>query len=222
MGSSLNGNPDWSLVFAVLTAVFSFCALLTEIYYRVYRTRTKDKEQKRKEVYKPLLTDIDVLVEKVRKKEVFSPPFNWKTVEEKVSTRLYGKLQKLFQEKVDNYYKLLKHNQNFIRYFGYFYLNSNLSKLQKEYLGLGVGGLEFELYESIVTPILEGEKITLRWLEDNKPELYENLAKCPSYKTLKGLLDWLNEENPCIASLRKAEQDVLKSAEELKVELKKF
>jgi predicted nucleotidyltransferase len=139
-----------------------------------------------------------------------------------VSTQLFEKLQKLFQDKVGDYYKLLEHNQNFIRFQGYFYLNSHLSELQEEYQSLGVGSLEFELYESVLTPILENEKITLRWLEDNKSELYENLTKCPSYKKLKTLLDWLNDENPSSENLRKAEQELIQSAEELKNELRKF
>lgn len=190
-------------------------------YYRVYRTRAKDKEQKRNEIYKPLLKDIDALIESVRVKKLFGPPFNWKTVEDKVSTQLYGRLQKLFQEKVDNYHQWLEHNQNFIRFKGYFYLKSHLPELEEEFKSLGFGGLEFQLYESIIIPLLEGEKITLRWLEDNRPELHENLIKCASYKKIKRLFNWLNKEDPCIVSLRKTEQDLLQLAEELRVELKK-
>ena len=216
----MNGNIG--LVFTALLAIFGFFGLLMEYYYRVHRPREKDKKQKRNEVYKPLLKDVDVLIESVRVKEPFSPPFNWKTVEGKVSSQLFRRLQKLFQEKADNYYKWLEHNRNFIRFKGYFYLKSHLPELEEEFKNLGFGGLEFQLYESIVMPLLESEKITLRWLEDNRPELHENLMKCQSYKKLKRLLDYLNKENPCIVPFRKAEQDLLQSAKELKNELKSF
>lgn len=165
---------------------------------------------------------MDALIEKVTKKEKFSPPFNWKTIEDKVSTQLYEKLQRLFEEKYDYYYKLLQHNQIFVRFKNYFYLNSSLSELQEEFRKLGFGKLEYELYESIVTLILEGEKITLRWLEEKKTELYEKLEKCPSYKKTKKLFDWLNEENPSIISFRRVTQDLLQSAKELEHELKSF
>lgn len=213
---------DWTLALGVLSAIFTFCILLTQVYSRVYIPREKAKETKRKEIYKPLLKDIDALIEKVRKKEPFNPPFNWKTVEEKVSAQLYRRLQNLFQENVDNYHNLLQHNKDFIRFKGYFFLNSQLSELQEEFHSLGVGGLEYELYNSIVTPILKGKKITLKWIEDNNPKLYEHLMKCQSYKKLKRLLDYLNKENPCIVPFRKAEQDLLQSAKELKNELKSF
>lgn len=213
---------DWNLILTALSVIFSFCVLLTAIYYRVYIPREKAKEEKRVGIYKPLLKDVDALIEKVGERKAFSPPFNWKTVEDKVSTYLYVRLQKLFEDKYENYFKLLQHNQNFIRYEGYFYLNYHLSELQKEFKSLGVGALEYELYNTIVTSVLEGEKITLNWIEENNPELYEHLTRCPSYKKLKTLLDWLNEENPCIVSLRMAERDLLNYAEELKDELKKF
>lgn len=73
-----------------------------------------------------------------------------------------------------------------------------------------------------VTPILEREKITLGWLEDNNFELSTILKKCSSYEKLKSLLDWINEENPSIISFRKTEQDLLQLAEKMKAELKKF
>lgn len=215
-------NIDWSLVFLALTTIFSFFVMLMEYYYRVYRPRAKDKEQKRSEIYKPLLMDVDALIEIVRAKKFFSPPFNWKTVEDKVSTDLFMRLQKLFQEKVDNYHKLLKHNNDFIRFKGYYYLNSHLPELQEEYKSKGFGGLEFQLYESIIIPLLEGEKITLRWLEDKRPELHETLMKCQNYKKLKRLLDYLNEENSSIVPFRRAEQDLLQLAKKMKDEFKSF
>lgn len=218
----MNGDTNWILIFTALASIFSFLALLTEYYYRVHRPRAKDKEEKRDKIYKPLRKDLDALVESVRAREPFSPPFNWKTVEGDVSSQLFGRLQKLFEEETGNYHKWLKHNQDFIRFEGYFYLKSQLPKLEKEFKSLGVGGLEFELHKSIVAPLLEGEKITLRWLEDNSPELHENLMKCESHKKLKRLLDYLNEENPCIVAFRKAEQDLLQSAKELKCDLKSF
>lgn len=216
----MNGNIG--LVSTALLAIFGFFGLLMEYYYRVHRPREKDKKQKRNEIYKPLLKDVDVLIASVRVKEPFSAPFNWKTVEGKVSSQLFRRLQKLFQEKADNYYKWLQHNKDFIRFKGYFFLNFQLSELQEEFHSLGVGGLEYDLYNSIVTPILKGKKITLKWIEDNNPKLHENLMKCQSYKKLKRLLDYLNEENPCIVPFRKAEQDLLQSAKELKNELKSF
>lgn len=218
----MNGNVEWSFVFTAVLVIFAFLGLLMEYYYRIYRPREKDKEQKRNGIYKPLLNDVDTLIANVKEKKPYGAPFNWKTVEDRVSTQLYGRLQNLFLEKVDNYYKLLEHNQNFVRFSSYFYLKAHLSELDEEFKNLGVGALEFELYDSMVTPILNGKKITLRELEDKKPELYENLAKCASFKKFKELLCGLNEENPCIESLRKAEQDLLQSAIELKNELKSF
>jgi len=218
----LDGNIDWGLVLGTISAVFTFVILLTQYYSRVYVPRRKDKEEKRNTIYKPLLMDIGALIEKVRKREVFNPPFEWKSVEGKVSAQLYSKLQELFQEKTDNYHKWLKNNQDFIRFKGYFYLKSNLSDLEKEFLSLGEGALEYELYNSITSPVLEGEKVSLKWIEDNRPEFYERLTKCPSHKKLKTLLNWLNEENPSVVSLRKAEQDLLQLAENLRIRIGEF
>lgn len=218
----MNGNPDWGLVLGVISAVFTFFILLTQYYSRVYIPRKKEKEEKSNAIYKPLLMDIDVLVEKVRKREVFNTPFDWKTVEGKISAQLYRRFQELFQEKTDNYYRLLKHNQDFVRFESYFYLNNNLSDLQKEFQSLGVGALEYELYNSIVSPVLEGEKVSVKWIEDNHPELYEHLTRCPSYKKINNLLNWLNEKSPSLISLRNAEKDLLEQAEKLKARLKEL
>ena len=215
-------NTDLILLFTALTTIFSLGAFLTEYYYRVHRPRAKDKEQKRGEIYKPLLNNIEKLIEKVRAKEEFRDIFNWRTVEERVSAHLYVKLERVFQEKVDKYNSLLKHNQDFIRFKGYYYLNAHLPELQKEYLSLGVGGLEFDLYEIIVKPILESQKISLRWLEEHKPDLYEHLTKCPKYKRIKDLFSWMNEEIPSVITFRNVEQDLLQSAKELKNELESF
>jgi len=218
----LSENVNWSLVFTALATVFSFIAAITEIYYRVHIPRTKDKERKREDIYKPLLKDVDALIESIEKRTKFSPPFNWRTVEEKVSPKFFEKLNDLFDVRADRYYKLLEHNREFVRLQVYFYLDKNLENLKTEFKNLGVGGLESELYQVIVSPILEGEKISLRWLEDNKPELFENLKKCPSCKNIKSLLDWLNEESPCGIYYKNAEHDLLQSAEKIKRELKRF
>lgn len=116
---------------------------------------------------------------------------------------------------------MLEHHRNFVRFKGYFYLNSHLSKLQEEYRKLGVGSLEFILYKSVVTPILEGEKITLRWLEDHNSNLYENLTKCSRHKKIRNLFEWLNEENPSIKNLKRAEQELLQLTKEVKDKLRK-
>lgn len=221
MGNLLNGTVDWNLIFTALLVIFGFFGLLMEYYYRVHRPREKDKEQKRNGIYKQLLNDIDTVLEKVDQKEPVTTPFNWKTVEGNVSTKLYDKFVKLYDE-VDYYHKLLQHCKNFVRFKGFFYLKNHLSELEEEFRRLGVGALEYDLYDSIMKPLLQDEKITLRWLEEKKPELYANLEKCPSYKKLKNLLDWLNEENPCFISLRKIVQNLLNSAENLKAEVKSF
>lgn len=215
-------NLDWGLILGAISAVFTFLLLLTQYYSKVYIPRKKDKEEKRNLIYKPLLKDVDSLIESVTKKEPLKLPFNWKTVEEKVSPKLYGKLQKLFQDDASTYYNLLAHNQDFIRFKAYFYLYEHLSELEKEYHSLGVGALEYEIYDAIVTPILEGEKVTLKLIEERKPKLYEYLLQCKSYKKLKNLLDYLNKENPCLEYLKASEQDLLIFAEKIRKELKKY
>lgn len=215
-------SEDWALALGVLSAIFTFCILLTQYYSRVHVPRRKDKEQKREQIYKPIIRNVDALVEAVKEKKEFREQFNWKTVEGKVSRELYKKLQKLFEEKVDIYHKWLKHNRDFIRFQGSFYLDSSLPELEGEFRKLGAGKLEYELYNSIITSLLQGKKITLKLLEDSKPDFFHNLAKCPNHKELKKLLDWLNEDTPAMESLREAEQDLLKYADELKIELKKF
>jgi hypothetical protein len=218
----LNGNPDWGLILGAISAVFTFLLFLTQYYSRVYIPRRKDKEEKRNLIYKPLLMDVDSLIERVSKREVFGPPFNWKTVEGKVCAQLYRRLEELFQEKTNNYHRLLKHNQEFIRFRSYFYLYNNLSDFEKEFRSLGVGLLEYDLYNTILDPILEGRKVSLELIEENNPKLYEHLVKCPSYKKLKDLFDQFSEEDPCLIPLRNIEKDLLEQAEKLKVRLKDF
>lgn len=215
-------SEDWALALGVLSAIFTFCILLTQYFSRVHVPRRKDKEQKREQIYNPIIRNVDALVEAVKEKKEFREQFNWKTVEGKVSIELYKKLQKLFEEKVDMYHKWLKHNKDFIRFQGSFYLGSSLPELEGEFRKLGVGRLEYELYDSIMTSLLEGKQITLKLLEDSKPDFFNNLSKCPSYKELKKVLDWLNEDTPAMESLREAEQGLLKYVAELRVELKKF
>ena len=101
-------------------------------------------------------------------------------------------------------------------------MKNHLSELEAEFRSLGVGALEHELYDLIVKPILQCDQITLGLLEEKKPEFYTNFEKCLSYKKLKKLLDWLNEENPCLLSFRKTEQNLLQLTEDLKDELKSF
>jgi len=215
-------NVDWALIIASIAAIFTAITAITGLYRLVYVPKTKDKERKREDTYKPLLQDVDALIESVKKRVNFGAPFNWKTVEERVSPKLFEKLEELFEVKADRWYRLLEHNREFVRFRCYFYLDKNLENLQKEFKALGVGALEYELYQAIVTPVLEGEKISLRWLEDNKPELFENLKKCQSYKSIKNLLDCINAESPCLIFYKNAEQDLLQSAEKMKRELKKF
>ncbi len=220
--SLLNGNSDWGLVLTALLVVIASFGLLMEYYYRVHRPREKDKEQKRNEIYKPLVNNLNILIERVKQKEAVITPFDWKTVEDKVPAQLFERIQNLYEDKVDYYQRLSQHIKDFIRYKICFDLNSYLSGLQEEFHKLGVGKLEYELFNSIVTPIMDGEKITLRWLEENKPELYENLEKCPNHKRLKELLDSLNEENPCIMSFRKIVHDLLQSTKEIEDKMKSF
>lgn len=218
----MNGNVEWSLVFTAILVIIGFFGLLMEYYYRVHRPREKDKEQKRNEIYRPLIKDVEALLERVRKREPFSPPFNWETVEEKVSAKLYSKLQKLFRDDASSYYNLLAHNQDFIRFKAYSYLHEHLAELEKEYHSLGAGVLEYEIYTAIVSPILEGEKVSLKLIEERKPKLYEYLLQCESHKKLKDLLDYMNKENPCLKYLEASEQDLLMSAEKMREELKKY
>ena len=121
----------------------------------------KARDEKREKIYKPLLQDVDALTESVKKRKNFSAPFNWKTVEENVSPKLFEGLTELFEVKAGSWYNLLEHNREFIRLECYFYLDKNIENLQKEFKELGVGALESELYEAIVTPILEREKSLL-------------------------------------------------------------
>ena len=213
---------NWTLVFTALTAIFSFIAAITEIYYRVYIPRSKDKDKKREDVYKPLLNDVDVLIASVKKREKFSEVFNWKTVKEKVSPKFFEKLKELFEVKAHLWYKLLEHNRDFLRYQCYFYVNTNLENLQKEFGSLGSGNLGNVMFEVTDKPLIESEKISLRWLEDNQPELFELLKKCASYKSLKSLFDWINVESPCLVYYKNAEQDLMQSAQKMRNELKSF
>ena len=212
---------NWTLLFTALTAIFSFIAAITEIYYRVYIPKSKEKEKKREDVYKPLLNDVDALIISIKKREKFSEVFNWKTVEEKVSPKLFEKLKELFEVKADRWYKLLEHNREFVRFQCYFIANNSLENLPTEFKNLGAGNLGLVLYEAVGTRVLEGEKISLRWLEDNESDLLETLKKCPSYKNIKNFLDWINVESPCLIYSKNAEQDLLQSIQKMRTELKR-
>lgn len=218
----MSENVNLGLILTVLTTIFSFIAAITEIYYRVYVPRSKEKEIKRETFYKQLLDDVDALIESVQKRQEFHEPFNWRTVQRKVSPRLFERLTDLFEVKAKRWYNLLEHNREFIRLQCYFYLDKNLESLKTEFKNLGVGALESELHQAIATPILEGEKISFRWLEDKKPDLFENLKKCPSYKKIKDLLDWLNKDSACYVFYKNAEKDLVQSVNEMKFELKRF
>jgi len=215
-------NVNWTLVFAAIAAIAGSIAAAIQVYSKVYVPRSKEKEIKRETFYKQLLDDVDALIESVQKRQEFHELFNWRTVERKVSPRLFERLTDLFEVKAKHWYNLLEHNREFIRLKCYFYLDKNLESLETEFKSLGVGALEFELFQAIATPILEGEKISFRWLDDNKPDLFENLKKCPSYKKIKALLDWLNKESPCYVFYKNAEKDLMQSVNEMKLELKRF
>ena len=211
-----------SITIATIAAIFTAITAITGVYRFVYIPKMKARDEKREKIYKPLLQDVDALTESVKKRKNFSAPFNWKTVEENVSPKLFEGLTELFEVKASSWYKLLEHNRDFVRLQCYFYLDKNIENLQKEFKELGVGALESELYEAIVTPILEREKISLRWLEDNKNVLFENLKKCPSYKNINNLLDWVNKESPCLIFYKNAEKSLLQSVQKMRSELKSF
>ena len=211
---------EWTLILTAIGILIAFCALVIGYYSKVHIHKRKEKEQKREEIYKPLLSNITLIIEGIKKRDGYVPDF-WESLEGKVSPKLYEKL-KIFHNSADDYFKLLKHNQDFIRYKIYFYWNYHLPDLEKECNGLGLGNSEYNLYTSIVTPILNGEIVTLDWIKNNKKDFYKRLLQCPHYEKLEELLKWLKDENPCIQSLGKAEQELLQSAEKLKLELEKF
>lgn len=211
---------ELNLIVATIGVFIAFCTLVIAYYTKIHIKRKKDKEQKREEIYKPLLSEIDDLIEKVKNKERFTPSI-LKKVEGKISSNIYERLQKISQE-TNNYYELLKQNKDFLRFKNYFYLTYHLPDLKREYHSLGMGSLEFELYGVIVTPILDGESITLAWIRDNNREFFKRLLKCPSYEKLDELLKWLSEKNPYVQYVEEAQQNLLQSAENLKIELKKF
>ncbi len=215
-------NINWTLIIAAIAAIMTSIAALIQVYSKVYVPRSKDKERKREEIYKPLLNDVNALIISIKKREKFREVFDWKTVEEKVSPKLFEKLKELFEVKADRWYKLLEHNREFVRFQCYFIANNSLENLPTEFKNLGAGNLGVVLYEAVGARILEGEKISLRWLEDNNPDLLETLKKCPSYKNIKNFMDWINVESPCLVYSKNAEEDLLQSAQKMISEVKSF
>jgi len=209
---------DWNIIFAI----GSIGSLIVTFYRWVY-CRHKDKVAKeREEIYKPLREDVQALTDSVKNFEnerCEQPPVFWKTIEGKVSSKFYGRLEELFEKKFGEYCNWLKASEALIRYKIYFYMGTHLRGLGEEFKNLGVGVLEYKLYGSLLLPILRGESMSPSWFKEHDPSLYEEIEKCPRSKDIRSLLNWLNEREPCIETLRRIRHDLMGQAEKVKNEV---
>jgi hypothetical protein len=151
-------NVDWALIIAAIAAIMTSIAAIIQVYSKVYIPKSKDRERKRIEIYNPLLSDVDALINSINKRDKFSEVFDWKTVKGKVSTKLFEKIKELFEVKINYWYKLLEHNREFVRLQCYFYVNNNLENLQSEFKSLGLGNLAHMIFQAVCTPLLEEKK----------------------------------------------------------------
>jgi len=215
---------DWTVILTAMAAIGTIGSFVVAFYRWVYCPRKEKGSREKEEIYKPLHRDIKTLinsVENFEEERCGQPLVFWKTVWGKVPSDLYNKLAELFDKRFGEYCNWLKAGQDFIRYKIYFYVNQHLTKLDEEFRNLGAGSFEYKLYGSLVLPILHGESISLAWFKEHDPSFWEEIEKCPHSKDIRNLLEWLKEYNPCIESLRKTQGNLLKSAENLRDELKR-
>lgn len=208
---------------AIIGATALTVYLLLNRKWEIPTIAMKKSSKEKEEVYKPLRRDVEKLIERVRMLDGVEPleqPLTfWKETEGRISSNLYSKLENLFEKEFREYCDWLKTSKDFIRYKIYFYVNMHIKKLKEEYEGLGVGSFEYNLYSSLVIPVIRGDNISVTWFEEHNPNLWENIIKCPHSKDIRSLLEWLKERNPCIETLRKTQSDLIKLAENLRDEL---
>ncbi|MCJ7635847.1 hypothetical protein MUP77_26085 [Candidatus Bathyarchaeota archaeon] len=215
---------DWSVILTTIAAIGTMGSFIVGFYRWVYCRHKERTTREKEEIYKPLHRDIETLVNSTKnfeEEKCEQPLAFWKSLWGKVPSDLYSRLEGLFEKRFREYCNWLKASQDFIRYKIYFYVTMHLTKLDGEFKNLGVGSFEYKLYGSLMSPILHGESISLTWFKEHDLSLWEEVERCPHSKDIRNLLEWLKEHNPCIESLRKAQKDLLKSAETLSDELKR-
>lgn len=223
---------DWSIIVGI-GGIAAIIGVIIEACYRIpkiLRERKFHKISERKEIYEPLLREVESLENSIKNFSENSDKVSigqsrtsfLRTIKGKIPTNLYKKIEFLFEKQYGEFHDWLIHNEEFIKFKIQVDIDERFSELRDEFKALGIGVLEDKIYNEICLPIMKEENISLRWLEDHNREFYNKLKKCSHFDEVEALFNWLKKPDPAIKFLKEKQSILLSLVQEIEREIKKI
>ncbi|MCK5261455.1 MAG: hypothetical protein KAJ44_04685 [Thermoplasmatales archaeon] len=220
---------EWVLyIIYSLIAVGTIASAIITYYKWIYYPKREKRERIKNIFLRPLLKIIPSLKEEIEQYSIpnldpLSKLFDKHNSEvTNELTTLKGDLER----RIETYRDWLSEANDFISgriWYIVYYQGIVGNKLATEYEEKGIGSLGHDLVRFLATPILEGQKITISWFNDNVSEKYtEAIKNCKRYQDFKntlGLIDKIRERQ-VLKKLREERDFLLKYLDETVSRLK--
>lgn len=214
---------DWVLyIIYSLTAIGSIVVAIITYYRWIYYPKRERQDRIKNIFLKPLLKIIFSLKEKIEQYSI--PGINplSKLFDEQSSevTNELTTLKENLEYSIETYRVWLHEANDFIRgriWHIVYYQGTVGNVLATEYEEKGVGSLGDVLASSLSTRILEGQKITISWFNDNVSEKYtEAIKNCKHNQDFKDILGSIDKirDRPVLEKLRQERDLLLKYLDE--------
>jgi len=200
---------DWFVFFIAIGAIGS---LIIEFYYRIYRERKKTEGI----FLNPLLESISSSKKQIEQYYIPSFIALSKLFNSSEVTGTLINLKKDLEHSVETYRVWLSEANEFIRgsiWYIVYRQGTVGNMLAKEYEKEGCGSLGDMLIQFLAHPILEGQKITIGWFNDNvdvEEKYIEAIKKCEHHRDFKDILGSIDKiKDHQILKKLKEERDLL-------------
>lgn len=216
---------DWIVFFIAIGAIGAIGSLIIEFYYRIYRERKKTEGI----FLNPLLESISSSKKQIEQYHIpsftsLSTLFNKSEV-----TRTLMNLKEDLEHSVETYNIWLMEAHDFIRgsiWYIIYRQGTVGNMLATEYEKKGCGDLGEILIQFLAHPILEGQKITVGWFNDNVDieekyieaikESEKSTSKYKQHQDFKGILSSIDKikDHQILKKLREERETLLKYLDE--------